>query len=135
MFVFETFVRIRYAETDQMGYVYYGNYAAFYEVARTEMLRSLGLTYRDMEAEGIMLPVMEMSSKYLKPALYDDLIKIKVSIVEKPSVKITFLYELFNEANDLINTAETTLVFYNKLKNRPCFPPKNFIKSIQSYFE
>ena len=97
MFVFETHIRVRYAETDQMGYMYYGNYAAFYEVARTEMLRSLGMTYSSMEKDGIMLPVAELKTKYLKPALYDENIRIKVSIHQKPSVRIVFHYELFNE--------------------------------------
>ena len=80
MFVFETKIRVRYADTDQMGYMYYGNYAAFYEVARTEMLRSLGMTYQSMEKDGVMMPVLEMKSKYFKPALYDEEIRVKVTI-------------------------------------------------------
>ncbi len=135
MFVFETHIRVRYAETDQMGYMYYGNYAAFYEVARTEMLRSLGLTYSSMEKNGIMLPVAELKTKYLKPALYDENIKIKVTINQKPAVRIIFNYELFNEKNELINTGETTLVFFDMVKNKPCLPPASFLEKMDSFFD
>ncbi len=134
MFEFETSLRVRYADTDQMGYVYYGNYASYFEVARTEMLRSLGLTYRGMEQDGVMMPVLEMKSKYIKPALYDEVLKIKVTIHQKPSVRIIFVYELFNENNDLIHIGETTLVFVNIEKNKPCLAPKNFMEKIETYF-
>lgn len=134
MFVFETKIRVRYADTDQMGYMYYGNYAAFYEVARTEMLRSLGMTYKSMEQDGVMMPVMEMKSKYIKPALYDEEIKIKVIIDRKPGVRIIFKYELFNQLDELINLAETTLVFVDMQKNKPCLPPQNFRDKIETYF-
>ena len=134
MFVFETKIRVRYADTDQMGYMYYGNYATFYEVARTEMLRSLGMTYQSMEKDGVMMPVLEMKSKYIKPALYDEEIRIKVTIKNEPSVRILFDYELFNHNNQLINIGETTLVFVDILKNKPCLPPENFVEKIAVYF-
>jgi acyl-CoA thioester hydrolase len=134
MFVFETHIRVRYAETDQMGYMYYGNYAAFYEVARTEMLRSLGMTYSEMEKNGIMLPVVELKTNYLKPALYDENILIRVTIHQIPSVRIVFNYQLFNEKNELINTGETTLVFFNIAKNKPCLPPPIFLDKINAFF-
>jgi len=134
MFEFETSLRVRYADTDQMGYVYYGNYASYFEVARTEMLRSLGLTYRGMEEDGVMMPVLEMKSKYIKPALYDEVLKIKVTINQKPSVRIIFIYELFNEKDELIHIGETTLVFVNIEKNKPCLAPKNFMEKIETYF-
>lgn len=134
MFSFETKIRIRYADTDQMGYMYYGNYAAMYEVARTEMLRSLGMSYKSMEEDGVMMPVLELKCKYLKPALYDDVITVRVSIEEKPSVRIVFKYELFNERDVLVNLGETTLVFVDIQKNRPCMAPKNFLKKIETYF-
>src|SRR3978361_2112783 len=111
MFEHSTKIRVRYGETDQMGYMYYGNYAEFYEVGRVEMLRSLGMTYSAMEAEGIMMPVLELSCKYLKPSLYDDEISVKVIMAKMPGVKIHFRYELYNSNNDLINTGETLLVF------------------------
>lgn len=134
MFSFETKIRIRYADTDQMGYMYYGNYAAMYEVARTEMLRSLGMSYRSMEAEGVMMPVLELKCKYFKPALYDDVITVKVNIQEKPGVRIVFKYELFNEQAVLINVGETTLVFVDIQKNKPCMAPQNFLDKIDTYF-
>lgn len=135
MFVFETTIRVRYAETDQMGYVYYGNYASFFEVARTEMLRSLGMTYDEMEKDGVMMPVLEMKSKYFKPALYDEIIRIKITIAKKPGVRILFEYDLYNEKDEHIHKAETTLVFVDIEKNRPCMAPKNFMEKINSFFD
>lgn len=134
MFVFETKIRVRYADTDQMGYMYYGNYAAFYEVARTEMLRSLGMTYKSMEEDGVMMPVLELKTKYIKPALYDEEIRIKVIINKMPGVRILFHYELFNEKDELINLGETTLVFVDMKRNKPCMPPENFLERIGKYF-
>lgn len=134
MFVFDHQIRVRYAETDQMGYVYYGNYAAFYEIARTEMLRSTGISYKELEEMGVMLPVTEMKTKYLKPGKYDDLITIRVTIRQKPAVRIIFEYELFNEGGELLNQGETTLVFVNMEKNRPCMPPQVFLDKMSKYF-
>ena len=134
MFVFDHQIRVRYAETDQMGYVYYGNYAAFYEIARTEMLRSTGISYKELEEMGVMLPVTEMKTKYLKPGKYDDLITIRVTIRQKPAVRIIFEYELFNENGELLNQGETSLVFVNMEKNRPCMPPQVFLDKMSKYF-
>ncbi|MCC8426955.1 thioesterase family protein [Mucilaginibacter sp. UR6-11] len=135
MFEFSTKIRVRYGETDQMGYMYYGNYAEFYEVGRVEMLRSLGLTYSGMEASGIMMPVLEMKSKYLKPALYDEEITVKVIMDKMPGVKIHFRYELFNEKEELIHQAETLLVFINMATNRPCLPSAEFMEKLKPFFE
>ena len=118
MFSNTTKIRVRYAETDQMGYMYYGNYAAFFEVGRVEMLRSLGMTYKSMEDSGIIMPVAEMKCKYIKPALYDEEITVKVIIENMPSIRIHFRYELFNEKEELIHIGETTLVFVDKIKIR-----------------
>ena len=134
MFSFETKIRIRYADTDQMGYMYYGNYATMYEVARTEMLRSLGMTYRSMEEDGVMMPVLELKCKYFKPALYDDEITVKVIIENKPGVRIIFKYELYNKDSVLINVGETTLVFVDIKKNKPCMAPQVFLDKIDTYF-
>jgi acyl-CoA thioester hydrolase len=134
MYTYETKIRVRYGETDQMGYVYYGNYAEFYEVARVEMLRNLGLSYKWMEETGIMMPVLELKCKYIKPALYDDLITIKVSLKEMPKTRIVFNYELFNENNELINIGETTLVFVNINTKRPTLGPVEFINKLEPYF-
>ncbi|WP_158828282.1 acyl-CoA thioesterase [Mucilaginibacter lacusdianchii] len=135
MFTHTTKLRVRYGETDQMGYMYYGNYAEFFEVGRVEMLRSLGLTYRWMEETGIMMPVLEMKCKYLKPALYDEEISIQVSMEKMPGVKIHFKYELFNEKSELIHVGETLLAFINMKNNRPSLPPQEFLDKLKPYFE
>src|ERR1700712_1491522 len=134
MFEHSTKIRVRYGETDQMGYMYYGNYAEFYEVGRVEMLRSLGLTYSGMEASGIMMPVLEMKSKYLKPALYDEEITVKVIMDKMPGVKIHFRYEFYNEKQELIHHAETLLVFVNMATSRPCLPSPEFLEKIKPFF-
>ena len=135
MFEHTTKLRVRYGETDQMGYMYYGNYAEFYEVGRVEMLRSLGLTYTWMEASGIKMPVLEMKCKYIKPALYDEEISIKVILEKMPGVRIHFKYELYNPGNELINVGETLLVFVNMETNRPCMPPQEFLDKLKPFFE
>jgi len=135
MFEHATKIRVRYGETDQMGYMYYGNYAEFYEVGRVEMLRSLGLTYSGMEASGIMMPVMELKCKYLKPALYDEEITVNVIMDKMPGVKIHFRYELFNEKDELINLGETLLVFVNMATSRPCLPSEEFLDKLKPFFQ
>jgi len=135
MFIHSTKIRVRYGETDQMGYMYYGNYAEFYEVGRVEMLRSLGLTYSGMEESGIKMPVLELHCKYLKPALYDEEITVKVIMDKLPGIRIHFRYELFNEKNELINTGETLLVFINMHTNRPCLPSQEFLDKLKPFFE
>lgn len=135
MYIFEHQLRVRYAETDQMGYVYYGNYATYYEVARTEMLRNTGITYKELEEMGVMMPVIEMQIKYHQPAKYDDLIRMRVSIKEKPGIRIKFNYELFNENNILLNTGYTELVFIDMQRNRPCKPPQIFLDKLEPHFQ
>jgi len=135
MFTHETKIRVRYGETDQMGYMYYGNYAEFYEVARVESLRSLGMTYRSMEEDGVMMPVLEMHCKYLKPALYDQEITIKTIIAKMPGVKIHFKYLFYNEGEELIHEGETTLAFIDMKRNRPCPPPANFSEKMKVFFQ
>lgn len=134
MYTSETFVRVRYGETDQMAYVYYGVYAMYYEVARVESLRQLGLTYRELEEMGVMMPVLENHSKYLAPARYDDLLRIVTTLRDKPGVKIKFEYEIFNENDTLIHRGETLLVFINKKTNRPCRMPQAMEQVLSPYF-
>lgn len=134
MYSHQTKIRVRYGETDQMGYMYYGNYAQFYEVGRVEMLRSLGMTYKSMEEQGIMMPVLDMKCKYLKPALYDEELTIKVILEKMPGVKIHFRYEFFNETNELIHIGETTLAFVDMKRNRPCAPPAEFQNRLKNLF-
>jgi acyl-CoA thioester hydrolase len=134
MYQSEVQVRVRYAETDQMGYVYYGNYASYFEVARVETLRNLGFSYRTIEADGIILPVLSYSIKYIKPAYYDDLLTIKTVIKDIPLARIKFDYETYNEKDELINIADTTLVFINKLTNKPCAAPADFLAALKKFF-
>lgn len=135
MYISETHLRVRYAETDQMGYVYYGNYASYFEVARVESLRQLGMTYKELEAMGVMMPVLENKSKYIAPALYDDNLRIVTSIKEKPGVRIRFEYEIFNEAGKMLHQGETLLAFINKETGRPCRPPSVFDKVLEPFFK
>jgi acyl-CoA thioester hydrolase len=134
MYVSETFIRVRYAETDQMGYVYYGQYATYYEVGRVESLRQLGLTYKELEDIGVIMPVLENKSIYHAPALYDQLIRIVTTIIDRPTVRIKFNYQLFNEQNLLINEGETLLVFADKRTGKPCRPPEVFQKVVSPFF-
>lgn len=134
MYKSETSVRVRYGETDQMGYLYYGNYAMYYEVARVESLRQLGLTYKAIEDNGVMMPVLENHSKYMAPARYDELLRIETVVREKPGVRIRFEYEFFNEENKLIHQGETLLVFVNMKTNRPCRPPVELEHVLSKFF-
>jgi len=130
-----TKLRVRYAETDQMGYVYYGNYAAYYEVGRVELMRQLGTSYRQIEESGLMLPVRDFSVRYFKPALYDDLITVETRIEVLPTARIIFKYDIFNENGDLLTSAETTLVFVNKQTNKPVPAPKSLLDALTIYFD
>ena len=135
MYTSETFVRVRYGETDQMGYVYYGNYAMYYEVGRVESLRQLGLTYKELEEMGVMMPVLENKSNYHQAALYDDRLKIVTTIKEKPSVRICFTYTIYNEVGKLVHSGETHLAFVNKKSGKPCRPPQIFMDLLKPYFK
>lgn len=126
-------LRVRYSETDKMGYCYYGNYAQFFEVGRVEALRSLGFSYRELEESGVMLPVLDFKIKYIKPALYDDLLTVKTMISKEPSTRLYFEYETYNEQGDLLNKAETTLVFVDGETGRPTKPPKEMLEAIKSH--
>jgi len=134
MYKSKTQIRVRYAETDQMGYVYYGNYATYYEVARVESLRQLGLSYKDLEADGIMMPVLENYSKYIAPGRYDELLTVKTVIKKRPVVKIVFNYEIFNEANELINIGETKLAFIDTASGKPCRMPADMAGALSGFF-
>jgi len=123
--------RVRYGETDQMGFAYYGNYAQYFEMGRTEWLRKLGITYKKMEETGIMLPVKNLNINYLKPAKYDDLLTLKTTLIKMPSAKIDFSYEVFNEENELLTTANTTLVFVNMKTNKPTRAPEYVLEKLR----
>jgi acyl-CoA thioester hydrolase len=117
-----------------MGYVYYGYYAMYYEVARVESLRRLGITYREIEEMGVIMPVLENKSRYLAPGRYDELLTIVTTIKEKPGVRIRFDYQIFNEEKKLINEGETLLAFVDKKSNRPCRPPLAMQTVLEPYF-
>ena len=111
-------IRVRYGETDPMKYVYYGNYAEYFEVARVELFRTLGISYDEIEKRGIFLPVSEYKIKYLKPGLYDQLLEIHTYIKKIPGVKIEFDYEIYNEDKVKITEASTTLFFLDAETNK-----------------
>tara|TARA_B100000214_G_scaffold134384_1_gene95580 strand:- start:733 stop:1140 length:408 start_codon:yes stop_codon:yes gene_type:complete len=128
-------IRVRYADTDQMGFVYYGNYAKYYEIARVELFRNIGLTYKSLEEMGIGMPVIEMKTNFVMPAKYDEKLVVNIKIPELPKLKIIFFYEIFNEKNELINTGETVLTFINLLTGKPKRVPSIMKDKLSKYFE
>ena len=134
MYSLETKIRVRYGETDQMGFVYYGVYAQYYEVGRVELLRSLGINYKEMEEEGYMLPVVNFEISYKKAAHYDDELRIKTSIKSLPSTRITFNYETYNTEDILLNTGKVVLAFVDKSTMKPTLPPELIFSKIKLKF-
>lgn len=135
MYTSITQIRVRYGETDQMGYLYYGNYALYYEVGRTDAIRSLGFTYREMEARGVIMPVAELNIKYLRPALYDDLITIKTILKVMPTEhKIQFHSELYNEKEELLNVGVTTLAFIDATTKKRAGMPAALREKLEPFF-
>jgi acyl-CoA thioester hydrolase len=122
--------RVCYADTDQMGYVYYGNYARFYEIARVETLRSIGVSYKVLEDAGIGLPVYENYSKYHAPAFYDDLLRIECTLIKMPSVRIEFKYKVYNQSDVLLHEGKTTLVFMDLVTKKVVKAPDWLISAI-----
>lgn len=135
MITHTTQLRVRYADTDQMGFVYYGNYAAYFEVGRVELVRALGgVSYSELEQHhGVMMPVLELQVKYLAPARYDDLLTIETTLIERPTLKVTFRHRVLNEAGELLVTGEVTLVFVQSKTLRPVRPPEAFLAALDSY--
>lgn len=124
-------VRVRYAETDQMGVVYHGNYAQYFEMGRVEWLRNLGLSYAYMEKNGIMLPVVSLTLNYKKPARYDDLLTVRTILKKQESVKIEFDYEIYSEEGELLTTGNSVLVFVDMKTGRPVLPPDYVLEKIK----
>jgi acyl-CoA thioester hydrolase len=123
-------IRVRYGETDQMGVVHHGNYALYLEMGRIEWLRKLGISYRSMEENGVMLPVVSLSINYKKSAVYDDVINVKTQLKNVPTARIEFEYEITNEKGDVLTTANTTLVFIDMKTNRPIKAPQYILDAI-----
>ena len=134
MFQHNSQYRVRYADTDQMGYVYYGNYARLYEIGRVEALRSLGFSYKEMEDSGVMMPVYENKSRYIAPALYDELLTIRTTIKTMPAARVVFHYEIFNNTDILVHTGETTLVFVKMENSRLTLAPKGLLEKLETFF-
>jgi len=135
LFITETQIRMHYALTDQMGVVYYGNYAQFYEIGRTEAIRQLGYTYKDIEAMGIIMPVVEMNSKFLRPAKYDDLITVKTTLRELPTGHaINFFFEIFNEDDKLLNAGNVILYFMEAVTMKRAKMPTELEEKLKGYF-
>lgn len=136
MYSFDVKKRVRYGETDQMGFVYYGNYAQYYEIGRVEMFRSLGITYKYMEEDlGIMMPVISMQVRYLRPAKYDQLITIRTTLRALPDTKITFYMELFNEEEKLLNSGQVVLKFLDPKIGKTVPVPVELLNKLLPYFE
>ncbi len=127
----KTFVKVRYAETDQMGVVYHGNYAQYLEIARIDWLSGLGISYRSMEEEGVMLPVYELNLRFKKSAKFDDILRIETKLIGKPGVRIEFEYEIFNQEDELLTEARTTLVFMDAKENRPIRCPRYVLEKLE----
>ena len=133
MITAENKIKIRYDEVDKMGYVYHGNYAKYYHISRTELLRKVGISDRELENYNIILPVIEMNVRYIKPVFYDDTITIKTSLKEEPKSRIKFYHEAFNQNNEKINEAEITLVFVDQNTRKPMRAPEIVLKKLESY--
>jgi acyl-CoA thioester hydrolase len=135
LFITETKIRIHYALTDQMGVVYHGHYAQFYEIGRGEAIREIGFTYKDIEAMGIIMPVVDIHSRFLRPAKYDDLITVKTSLKELPlHHKIVFHSEIYNENGELINIGDVTLYFMEAKEMQRCEIPSALKLKLEKYF-
>ena len=132
-FYHETDIRIRYAETDKMGYSYYGNYPTFFEVGRTEFLREMGISYKELEDLGYMLPITSLSIKYLKPAIYDDLITVRTFLKYLHPIRVEFDYEIFNQKGELLTTGNTLLVFISSKTRRPTKAPDFYNETIKKF--
>ncbi len=130
---YETQIRVRYKDTDQMGIMHHSNYIVMYEMARTEWLREMGLTYAEIERRGIMSPIIEVQSRYLYPAFYDEVLTVKVSLDEMPTARLIIKSEVYNESGKLINTGCVTLGFMHADTRRPCRAPEWFVAALEEY--
>lgn len=134
MYSHETTIRVRYGETDQMGYLHHGNYPLYYEVGRVECMRSLDFPYGEMEQNGILMPVLRLDCKFMKPVLYDEILTVKTTLLELPSARMKFLYELFNEKGQKVNEGHTDLCFVDASTRRPLRCPDDILQKVQSHF-
>ena len=135
MYAHETQIRVRYGETDQMGYLYYGHYAQYYEVGRVESIRSLGLSYKELEeVHGIWLPVMSLDMRFVRPANYDDLLTVHSEIRKLPDEYIVFHVEIFNERRKLVNAGRVRLCFFDAKTKRVIPAPEMLLTQLRPHF-
>jgi acyl-CoA thioester hydrolase len=136
MFTSETKIRVRYAETDQMNVVYHGNYAQYFEVGRVESIRQLGLSYKDVETSGVIMPVIEWTAKFIRPAHYDDLLTIRTTVKQWPvDYRIEFYQEVYNEAGKLLTTGKVLLYFLKAATMEKTMMPEEMEKKLRPFFE
>jgi acyl-CoA thioester hydrolase len=135
MFSFDTHVRVRYADTDQMQVVYHGKYVEYFEVGRTDAMRSLGITYKDVEQAGIIMPVVSLDCKFIKPALYDDLLTVRTSLLQLPKDhKIEFHQEVYNEINQLLCKGKVALYFMERITFQKTTMPSLLAVKLEPFF-
>lgn len=134
MFTFDYKIRVRYGDTDQMGYVYYGNYGYYYEQARAEAMRSIGVSYKELEDSGTMMPITRMNIKYIQPAFYDELLTIRTFVPHLPSRIVTFYYHVLNSKGDLINEGETHLAFIDAHTKKVKAAPDLFLERLKPFY-
>ena len=135
MICHSTQLRVRYGETDQMGFVYYGKYAEYFEVGRVELIRSLGFTYKEVEESGILMPVADLHVQYKKPARYDNLLTVQTCIPELPKSSFLTTYRIHNEENELLVTGEVKLAFFHKERNRPVRVPNFILEAVEAHWQ
>ena len=128
-------IQIRYDEVDKMGYVYHGNYAKYYHISRTELLRKIGFSDKSMESHNIIMPIIELNIKYMKPIYYDDIITITTYMLNIPGARMKFLHEVRNTDDELINEATSTVVFVDMDSRMPMRAPDFLVNKIKTYFE
>jgi acyl-CoA thioester hydrolase len=134
MYCTESLIRVRYGETDRMGYLYYGHYPEYFEVSRTDMIRSLGISYKEIEDMGIIMPVRSLTVDYKLPALYDEMLLVRSCLKKLPEVKLDIDYEIFNQEHKLVCTGNTVLVFVDAGSRRPKRAPAFFLEAVRKYF-
>ena len=135
MITSENVIQVRYDEVDKMGYVYHGNYAKYYHISRTELLRKVGICDRELESQNIILPVIEMNISYIKPVYYDDLITIRTRLLELPKTRMKFQHEVINKDDEIINIASSTLVFVDSNTRKPMIIPEIILNKLEAYLK
>ena len=135
MITSENVIQVRYDEVDKMGYVYHGNYARYYHISRTELLRKVGICDRELESQNIILPVIEMNISYIKPVYYDDFITIRTRLLELPKTRMKFQHEVINQDDEIINIANSTLVFVDSNTRKPMIIPEIILNKLEAYLK